>query len=173
MSSLAGTLLVARSALRDTFFGRSVILLLKHDADSAFGLVLNRPHEAAEKDEDAEKPPFPIFIGGPCELDGYLMIHGEEEWLEESGEAPAEVCPGVYLGDMACFEKVNNGDADPAWKYRVFHGYAGWGPEQLESELAQGAWIVLPAQGEAIFTTPVEELWERFAPQAVPQPSLN
>ena len=79
MSSLAGAFLVARAPLRDSFFSRSVILLLKHNDEEAFGLVLNRPHEAAEL-------PFPIFIGGPCKLDGLLMIHGRPEWLSADAE---------------------------------------------------------------------------------------
>jgi putative transcriptional regulator len=166
MSSLAGTLLVARPPLRDSFFTRSVILLLQHGPEGAFGLVLNRPAQA-------EGAPFPVFVGGPCKLEGLLMIHGEQDWLEESDEQPAQVCPGVYLGDAECFEKVNGPTGDPDWKYRVFAGYAGWGPEQLEGELSQGAWIVLPAQGDLIFGTPVEELWQRLAPQLAPQPSMN
>jgi putative transcriptional regulator len=166
MASLAGTLLVARPPLRDSFFTRSVVLLLQHGPEGAFGLVLNRPAEA-------EGAPFPVFLGGPCQLEGLLMIHGEKGWLDESGAAPTEVCPGVYLGDPACFEKVNGDDPRPGWKYRVFAGYAGWGPQQLESELNEGAWIVVPAQGEAIFTTPVEDLWRRLAPSTVPQPSMN
>lgn len=166
MSSLAGTLLVARAPLRDSFFARSVVLLLQHGSDGAFGLVLNHPTKA-------EGVPFPVFVGGPCKLEGLLMIHGETDWLAESDESPAEVCPGVFLGDSACFAKVNDDGGDPDWKYRVFAGYSGWGPEQLESELSQGAWIVVPAQGEVIFSTPIEELWPRLAPQCAPQPSMN
>lgn len=165
MSSLAGTLLVARSSLRDGFFGRSVILMLQHGPEGAFGLVLNRPHKA-------ENTPFPVYIGGPCKLEGLLMIHGEPDWCADAADTPTEVCPGVYLGDTSCFEKVNDGAIDPAWKFRVFVGYSGWGPEQLEGELGQGAWIVLPAVAELVFSTP-EGLWPRLAPQAAPQPSMN
>jgi putative transcriptional regulator len=166
MSGLAGTLLVARPPLRDSFFGRSVILLLQHGPEGAFGLVLNRPAHT-------EGAPFPVFVGGPCKLEGLLMIHGETDWLQESDEAPAQVCPGVFLGDKACFDKVNDNGGEADWKYRIFAGYAGWGPEQLEGELNQGAWIVLPAQGDLIFSTPVEDLWQRLAPQPAPQPSMN
>jgi putative transcriptional regulator len=167
MSSLAGTLLVARPPLRDSFFTRSVVLLLQHGPDGAFGLVLNHPAEA-------EGVPFPVFVGGPCKLEGLLMIHGEEDWLNDD-ESPSQVCPGVFLGDSACFARVNDedGDSNPDWKYRVFAGYSGWGPKQLESELNQGAWIVVPAHGEVIFATPIEELWQRLAPQLAPQPSMN
>jgi len=166
MASLAGTLLVARPVLRDSFFARSVILLLQHGDEGAFGLVLNRPAQA-------EGAPFPIFVGGPCKLEGLLMIHGERDWLQESDEPPAQVCPGVFLGDTTCFEKVNEGCAGVECKYRIFAGYAGWGPDQLEGELNEGAWVVVRAAGDMIFETPAEDLWRRLAPQPVPEPSLN
>src|SRR5947208_2790112 len=76
MSSLAGTFLVARSSLHDGFFGRSVVLLLQHGPEGAFGLVLNRPAKAKEL-------PFAIFVGGPCKTDGLLMIHGRTDWLKQ------------------------------------------------------------------------------------------
>src|SRR5436190_19561493 len=91
MSSLAGRFLVARSSLRDGFFGRSVILLLQHGPDGTFGLVLNRPAKAKEVS-------FPIFVGGPCKMAGLLLIHGRQDWLDSDDEPQMDVCPGVYVG---------------------------------------------------------------------------
>jgi putative transcriptional regulator len=166
MSSLAGTFLVARNALRDPFFGRTVILLLQHGPEGAFGLVLNR---AAKADE----LPFPVYVGGPCQLEGLLMLHGHEEWHGPSDDQPGEVCPGVYLGDTPSFERIAEMPKGTDWRFRVFTGYSGWGPKQLESEMADGAWIVLPANGERLFDTPAEELWERLAPPTIREPSIN
>jgi putative transcriptional regulator len=163
MSSLAGSFLIARPAMVDPFFGRSVILLLQHGLEGAFGLVLNRPAEAKEL-------PFPIFVGGPCKMDGLLMIHGLEEWAKESDETTMEVCPGVYLGTSEQFEKATEALSE---KFRVFTGYAGWGPNQLETEMELDGWIVLPANGEIIFGTPVQDLWEALAPPTLPEPSMN
>src|SRR3954471_11141767 len=92
MSELAGTFLVARPTLRDQFFGWTVILLLQHGKDGAFGLVLTHP-------APAEELPFPVYVGGPCELQGLLMLHGHEDWLSDAEDRPGEVCPGVFLGD--------------------------------------------------------------------------
>jgi putative transcriptional regulator len=166
MSSLAGKFLIARPAMVDAFFGRSVILMLQHGTEGAFGLVLNRPAQAKEL-------PFPIFVGGPCKMDGLLMIHGMEEWLKPDVDATMEVCPGAFLGTSEQFEKATEADEATSAKFRVFTGYAGWGPKQLEAEMLQDAWIVLPANGELIFGTPVQELWERLAPPTLPEPSLN
>jgi putative transcriptional regulator len=152
-SSLAGRFLVARSALRDAFFGRAVVLLLQHGPEGAFGLVLTHPAQAKEL-------PFPIFVGGPCKMDGLLMIHGREDWAQEE-EKVMEICPGVYLGTAAQFEKVGTSEDEQTEKFRVFTGYAGWGPEQLEGEMNEGAWFVLPAGGAVLFETPSQEVWEK------------
>jgi putative transcriptional regulator len=166
MSCLAGKFLIARAALADSFFGRSVILMLQHGPEGAFGLVLNRPAQTKEL-------PFPIFVGGPCKMDGLLMIHGMLEWLLPDDDAAREVCPGVYLGTSEQFEKATEADEATNDRFRVFTGYAGWGPKQLEAEMLQDSWIVLPATGTIIFETPVQDLWERLAPPALPVPSMN
>ena len=164
MPSYSGCLLVARPSLRDGFFNRSVILLLQHGPDGALGVILNRPAPAKDV-------PFPVYLGGPCKMDGLLMIHAHKDWGED--DPPAEVCPGVYLGNAACFEKVSGEFQDPAWQFRVFVGYSGWGPKQLEAELNQDAWIVVPARADLIFPHPADELWEHLAPPTTPAPSLN
>ena len=166
MASLAGTFLVARSSLRDGFFGRSVVLLLEHSPEGALGLVLNRPAKAKEI-------PFTIFVGGPCKTDSLLMIHGRRDWLKHDEEKAMEVCPGVFLGTTAHFEAIEDASDPTEGRFRVFTGYAGWGPDQLESEMNQGAWIVLPADGQILFETPVQDLWEMLAPTTLHDPSMN
>lgn len=166
MSNLVGSFLIARPSLRDGFFSRSVVLMLQHSEEGAFGLVLNRPAQAKEL-------PFPVFVGGPCKMDGLLMIHGRKEWLGKSAEDKTEVCPGVFLGTTDQFAKATETDDAEAGRFRVFTGYSGWGPQQLEGEMQEGAWIVLPANGKIIFETAPQDLWERLAPRPLPEPSLN
>jgi putative transcriptional regulator len=166
MSALAGAFLVARPRLRDAAFGRTVILLLQHGEDGAFGLVLNRQAETNDL-------PFPIFVGGPCQLQGLLMLHGHADWASESDESAGEVVAGVYLGDSASFDRLAEMPEGAAWKFKVFAGYSGWAPQQLETEMSEGAWIVLPGSAEHVFETPVDELWDRLAPPTIPEPSLN
>lgn len=166
--SLAGSFLVAKSLLRDPNFARTVVFLLAHNHEGAFGLVVNRPAEA-------EGLPWPLFVGGPCPAPGLLMLHGQSEWADSSGEGEAkeELAPGIFTGDAACLERAGEGSGGKSLRFRVFTGYAGWGEGQLENELATGAWAVLPASGAVLFDTPVEELWDRLAPPTIPQPSLN
>ena len=164
MSSLAGNFLVARPVLDDPNFNRTVVLLLQHGPEGAFGLVVNRPVESS-------KLPFPIYLGGPCKLEGMLLLHGHAEWLEEEGAG--EVCPGVYMGDSACAERVANSEPGQNLRFKMFSGYSGWGPQQLESELAEKAWAVVRANSELVFETPLEDFWTRVLPPTIPEPSVN
>lgn len=167
MPSYTGSFLVARPVLQDPNFRQTVVLLLQHGAEGAFGLVVNRP-------TTAEDVPFPVYLGGPCQAPGLMMMHGYPEWM--TGPAAAEmksVAPGVFLGDAEALKHATEADVDAKQRFRVFSGYSGWGPGQLEGELAAGAWTLVPASGTLLFDTPVEALWEQLVPPRLPQPSLN
>src|SRR5260370_18898556 len=111
--SLAGSFLVARPLLQDPNFRRTVVLILAHNADGAFGVVVNRPAKA-------EGLPWPLFVGGPCPSPGLMMLHGHAEWsgpvesADESESEPElppgpEVAPGLFIGNASSLEKA--GDA--------------------------------------------------------------
>ena len=105
---------------------------------------------------------------------GLILIHGQSDWLEpEDGEEPEEIAPGVYLGDAGCLRRIAETEEGKTARYRVFAGYSGWGPDQLESELAAGAWIIAPATADLVFDTSVDELWDHLSPPAIPRPSNN
>jgi putative transcriptional regulator len=166
MKSFAGSLLIARTILKDGFFAQTVILLLQHSEEGAFGVVLNRPAEVDDL-------PFPLFIGGPCKFQGLIMVHGHADWVSE--EDRQEVCPGVFLGTAECVSRVSEADdaEKETYQFRVFSGYSGWGPDQLEREMSEGSWAVIKSKGQEIFGTPAEELWPTLVPPAIPQPSRN
>jgi putative transcriptional regulator len=168
MTSLAGKFLVAKPVLQDPNFVRTVVLLLQHGAEGAFGLVINRPAKV-------EGLPFPVFVGGPCPSQGLIMLHGHPEWVQEEDpdSPPGEVAPGVFLGNAACVGRVQEADDRDSLRYRMFAGYSGWGPDQLERELAAGAWAVVPASGEMIWNQPADEVWAAVLPPMIPSPSLN
>jgi len=169
--SLAGSFLIARPVLKDPNFAETVILVLNHDEDGALGLVVNRLM-------DAKDLPFPVFRGGPCSAPGFFMIHGHAEWAASAPDtseeaATKEIAPGIFVGDESCAERANEESLEEGLRLRILRGYAGWGPGQLENELASGAWGLVPASGDVLFETPVEELWDRLLPPRIPQPSLN
>jgi putative transcriptional regulator len=169
--SYAGYFLIAKPILQDPNFRRSVIFLLAHNAEGAFGLIVNRPAEA-------EGLPWPVFLGGPCPSPGLIMLHGHAEWIEVSADGAEtdkehQLAPGIYSGDAACLDRATQMDDTEQLRFRVFSGYAGWGSGQLEGELAAGAWWLAKANGSLLFDTPVEELWDRLAPPRIPEPSVN
>ena len=167
MTSLAGSLLVAKPILQDPNFVQTVVLMLRHNAEGAFGLVVNRPAEA-------EGLPFPVYVGGPCPASGLILLHGHAEWTNPEGDSSEEIAPGVYLGDADSLKRATDAqEENEEVRFRVFAGYSGWGPDQLERELSSGAWIITPANAELVFDTPIEEVWDRLSPPAIPRPSDN
>jgi putative transcriptional regulator len=169
--SLAGSFLIARPSLLDPNFRKTVVLLLAHTEEGAFGLVVNRR-------ADTEGLPWPLFVGGPCPSPGLMMLHGHSDWSrnddsEPGGTATPEVAPGVFIGDASCLERATDLEPSEEQRFRVFSGYAGWSGGQLENELAEGAWAVTSASATTLFDVPTDELWDRLAPPRIPQPSVN
>ena len=148
---VAGQLLVAAPMLRDPNFYRTVVLILRHDEDGAMGVVLNRPSaERAEAylPEWAEQlePEATVFVGGPVQPEVAIGFSRPFELSQ----------PDTGLVDL-----TTSGDDYSNGPIRVFAGYAGWGPEQLEAELEESAWIVLPPDWGDLFCEDPERLWSQ------------
>ncbi len=156
--TLRGRLLVATPVLLDPNFVRTVILIADHDDNGAVGLVLNRPAELLVADglpgwEQLAAVPDVVFFGGPVG-EGAAFCVGlteapEQEWPRITGRVHL-LDPGADPAELA-------GRVASA---RVFAGYAGWSAEQLEEEIAEGAWYVVDAVEEDLFTDPTD-LWNR------------
>ncbi len=168
--SHAGCFLVARPILRDPNFAQTVVLLLAHNDDGAFGLVVNRPRQV-------EGLEFPVFQGGPCPAPGLFLLHGHKDWLPDEpgpeGGLEPRIAAGIYLGDASSLDRVRQPESGETLRFRVFKGYAGWGEGQLEQELLEAAWAVQPATSALLFDAPAEELWDLLRPPTIAEPSLN
>jgi len=161
MKSLQGQLLVASPHLQDPNFVRTVILLVQHSQEGAFGLVLNRPINKTVKElwAEVDEPPCEcgkhLNLGGP--VSGPLMALHTQKKLAE-----VEIMPGLYFSaEKGHLEQLVRHDPK---KFKLFVGHSGWGSKQLENELKQGAWLTTPATVESIF---LEEsgLWKQVAGQ--------
>jgi putative transcriptional regulator len=161
MQSLKGHFLVATPELGDPNFVRSVVLMIHHDEDGAFGVIVNRATNRSIKELWEHlmgrpcKASQPLHIGGP--VSGPLMaIHT----CAELGEL--EVIPGLYFS--AARDKLERLVEETEQPFRLFIGHSGWGKGQLERELREGAWLTLPATVEDVFS---EEgsLWKRLTYQ--------
>lgn len=161
IKSLRGKLLVAEPRLPDINFFRTVIFLIEHSEEGAIGLVLNRPSQRsiAELWEEISEMPceseVKIDLGGPVE--GPLMaIHT----LAHLGEL--EIIPGVFFAAQR--DHLDQLVRTTQKPYRFFVGHSGWGPGQLERELAEGSWLVTDPTMEMLFHIK-DNLWERAAKQ--------
>jgi putative transcriptional regulator len=159
MSSLTGQFLVASPHLGDPNFFRSVVLVIRHDEEGAFGVVLNRPLPNTVGEiwkvlgNDEVKNDQPIYLGGPV-TGPLLALHANMAYSE------GEVMEGVYYATHK--EHLNQLVEEDEGQLRMFSGYSGWGEGQLEHELAEGSWLTTPATPEDIFAEP-EEMWKAVA----------
>lgn len=161
--STAGRLLVAAPPLNDPNFERSVVLMLTHDGDGAFGLVISRPTEvdsvgieAALDDWIAHtSAPSVFFEGGPVQQNSIIGLarfadDHERSWTSTVGG-------GLHTVDLNS-DAVN---ANECSALRLFVGYSGWGAAQLDGELAEDHWYVLDAHPDDAFDDEPETLWRR------------
>jgi putative transcriptional regulator len=157
MDSLSGKLLVASPDLADPNFARSVVLMVHHEDEGAFGLILNRTgrRRLGEVWEDAIEEPcpadLPLSIGGPV-AGPIVVVHGNAALSE------LEILPGVHFAAQK--ELVAAAVAEGAEPLRVFAGYSGWAGGQLEEELEQGSWLVTDARTDLVFGDE-DTLWRR------------
>lgn len=162
VSTFAGRLIVAAPLLTDPNFDRTVILLLEHDDDDgALGVVLNRP-----TDIPADEPvpgwgglasaPGVVFAGGPVQAGAAIALGRLRPDVEVREHETARA--GVVVVDLG----DDPADAGPRLvELRLFAGYAGWSPGQLEDELAEGAWFVVDADPADPLTSDPSGLWRR------------
>jgi putative transcriptional regulator len=158
--SARGKLLVAGPQLLDPNFWRSVVLIIEHSDQGAFGLVLNRASEttvgeAVPELEALIDPDEPLFIGGPVQPSGVITLAEFTEPDQRAMTAFDDI--GVIGTADAPLDEM----ADGVRIARAFVGHAGWGPGQLDTELEQGDWILEPARPEDVFSDAPAGLWSR------------
>jgi putative transcriptional regulator len=162
---LSGRLLVATPELGEGPFERSVVLLLDHDENGALGVVINRPTEVDVSEvlpswQPLASAPGVLFQGGPVALDsalGLALVPSDADDAEEP-LGWRRVVGRLGLVDLDTPPEVV---ADGLLQLRIFAGYAGWSPEQLEAEIAEGAWYVVDAEEDDPFTPEPVDLWRR------------
>lgn len=158
-----GILLIAHQRLRDPNFRRTVVLLVDYSPEGALGLIVNRPTEVALADVLAETPelrgrPERVYAGGPVQRNQIFL-------LIESQEPPANgvrVLENLYMSASAAAldEAIKNAGSKRA--FRAYAGYAGWGPGQLDGELARGDWHLWWGNRDIVFSEREADLWQKL-----------
>jgi putative transcriptional regulator len=157
MDTLRGQLLVASPSLIDPNFARAVVAIANHDEDGALGIILNRPSDTEVSDavpelEDVVEHDEVVFVGGPVQPASIVVLAE----FEDPAEAAFLVVGGIGLvSERTGLERLDTVTA----RRRIFAGYAGWGPGQLEVELEREDWIVEPALPQDVFAEQPIDLW--------------
>jgi putative transcriptional regulator len=161
----AGRLLVATPLLKDPNFQRAVVLVVEHEeTEGTLGVVLNRPTKipvgrVLEQWTDLATDPAVLFTGGPVAPSSPLalaLVPGKDEPL---GWRALDGAPALARLGLLDLEAPASLLAPAVKALRVYAGYAGWSPGQLEDEIAEGAWYVLPAEPGDVFAARPDRLW--------------
>lgn len=161
---LAGKLLIAMPGMGDMRFARSVILICAHSPESAMGLIVNRPSRELRFSGVVEHLGIPdssgareirVHSGGPVERGRGFVLHSDD-W---AGEDPSMEVPGGLrlTGTLDILEALARGTGPERALFAL--GYAGWGPGQLEGEIARNDWLVADAPCDLVFAAPDGEKW--------------
>lgn len=157
MNSFQGKALVASPYLTDPFFMRTVVYILQHDSEGAVGLVLNRPLNLTvgqllgELIDTKVTNKDPVFYGGP--VDGLVMM------IQACIDVSSEKQVVVIAKDREHITDFANKKEKESSSMRLFDGYSGWGPSQLDRELDEGSWLLWEAEPTQLFAEP-GELWQ-------------
>src|SRR3954454_9004067 len=155
---LKGQLLLDSGQLRGSFFQRTVVLICQHDAEGALGLVLNRATgsnvgEMIVADLPDAIKGSPLFLGGPVQPSALSFLQ------TDSFIPDANVMPNLSLGHS--LDDLGESFSSTR-KIKMFAGYAGWSPGQLEEEMKRKAWLTYPASLELVFETDPEQMWQKI-----------
>ena len=162
MTPLVGKFLLASKTMLDPNFAKAAVLIVRHDDDGAFGLIVNRPMPvtvgAALGDaiEVAANVDAAVYSGGPCQ-GPVFVLHADPAI---GGDAPLD---DVFVTtDRDAIEALLLSQAQPI---KFFGTYSGWSPNQLENELEEGSWVVCDATAAQVFSEE-DNLWARLFSRA-------
>jgi putative transcriptional regulator len=150
----APAFLIAVPQLGDPNFNRGVVFMLEHNDQGTMGLVINRPTELSMGEYGGDRVAA-VHQGGPVQMERAFILHDSEH----RGPETEDVLGGVRLSYS--LESLRLLVERPPERWRVFLGYAGWGPNQLAEEISAGAWLVGPPSLDLLYETPPDLVWER------------
>ncbi len=155
----SGRLLVAEPFLGDPFFSRSVVLLIEHNEEGSFGLIMNKeiPVKPAEAAPALARFDGKVFIGGPVQPQSIFYLHTLGPRLNGSHHIMGQLYWG---GDaMQLNEMINRGEVKPH-EVRFYLGYSGWSSGQLNDELKRNSWVVTTVSDDVLLNTSPRHMWK-------------
>jgi len=160
--SAAPILLVSMPQMADPNFARTVVLLCDYTEEGAFGLIVNRPMDEPAWQLVKTDPPVRVdpslrlWVGGPVDPQRTWVLMAESQGPDDEQR---EICPGLLLSysQEVALQLLQ---VPASSRARVIVGYAGWGPGQLDKELASSSWLTTAVDPRLIFGVPAEQMWE-------------
>ena len=155
----SGRLVVATPTLADPNFEHTVVLLIEHGEDGSLGVVVNRPSEVAVADvlsgwSALVAQPANVFVGGPVQRNALLAVGA----VGQESDTVQLIAEGLGVIDLHADPDDLQASVD---RIRLFAGYAGWSPGQLEAEIEAGGWFVIEGRPDDVFAGEPEQLWRR------------
>lgn len=169
VQSLQGQFLLAMPSMGDPRFLRSVVYMVAHDSEGAMGFIINKRAEGLSLGDILKDMPetvaktglvnLPVYVGGPVQNDRGFVLHTSD--YEKTQNSLSQELPIALTQSADVLVDAAHGRGPE--KMRLFLGYAGWGPGQIEGELQKNAWLVCDANIAEIFTSQKDDLYEKCA----------
>ena len=167
VQSLQGQFLLAMPSMSDPRFLRSVVYMVAHDSEGAMGFIINKRAEGLSLGDILKDMPetvaktglvnLPVYVGGPVQNDRGFVLHTSD--YEKTHNTLSQELPIALTQSADVLVDAAHGRGPE--KMRLFLGYAGWGPGQIEGELQDNAWLVCDANIAEIFTSQSDDLYEK------------
>ena len=154
-----GSLLISEPTLKDSYFNRSVVLIVEHNNDGTVGFILNKQIDVDLNGlvSDFEEIEASVFFGGPVNKDNLFFIHSFGKEIEGALPITKKLFWG---GDFTMLKDILRKDKSNIDKVRFFIGYSGWDPGQLQMELDQNSWVVKSMVEDNILSSSPKNLWK-------------
>jgi putative transcriptional regulator len=161
-----GKLLVANEKVKDPRFARTIVLLVNYGHRGAVGLIVNRPIDTRLSHvlpnvKGIEKSNEKLYFGGPVGMNQITMLIQSASKPAESGK----IFDHIYASNSLTLLEQMIEKKGPDQKFRLYVGYAGWGPGQLESEISRGDWRILKGSPDIVFNNAPDQIWQKLVPQ--------
>jgi putative transcriptional regulator len=158
MTITAGSILISMPSIDDPNFEETVIFITECNEKGAMGFVLNKlfARTLNELEEFKNSKAIALYDGGPVEKDHLYFIHQRSDLIEDG----TTIADAIYLGGnfKQAITHLNNKTIQED-DIKIFIGYCGWDPLQLEDEVREGSWLVVEASSQTIFSTQPTMLW--------------
>ncbi|WOX07162.1 YqgE/AlgH family protein [Microbulbifer pacificus] len=165
-NSLRGQFLIAMPGLEDPRFRHAVTFICEHSTEGTMGIVINAPSRITwrevfsqmQLDDASLRGQEPVLVGGPVAQEQGFVLHGRGMQFASTAEVSDDIS---LTASKDIIESLAAGRGPDDVLLAL--GYAGWGPGQLEQEIAENSWLTLPAEPEILFATPMEKRWHTAA----------